>query len=195
MATRTNYQRSTSYRGHGSYASGGAYGNGSYGRGTQNRYAQGQNTRGSQSYVYGNVAHQLEEVPRRRERPQRQRQIKVYPKQRPVAMPSISGASFVFLLAAAVITLAFCFNYLRAQSGITQMENEVVALQSQIAETKVENDETYQKITDSVDLSEVYKIATGELGMVQAVDNQVYQYENKKSDMVKQYGDIPDASK
>ena len=48
---------------------------------------------------------------------------------------------------------------------------------------------------DSVDLSQVYEIATGELGMIQPVDNQVYKYDNKKSDMVKQYGDIPGSSK
>ena len=48
---------------------------------------------------------------------------------------------------------------------------------------------------DSVDLSEVYASATGEFGMIQAVDNQVYKYDNKKSDMVKQYGDIPGCSK
>jgi hypothetical protein len=48
---------------------------------------------------------------------------------------------------------------------------------------------------DSVDLAEVYAIATGELGMTQAVDNQVYKYDNNKSDMVKQYADIPSATK
>ena len=75
------------------------------------------------------------------------------------------------------------------------MKNDVIALQSEIAETKQENEDTYQKIMDSVDLSQVYEIATGELGMIQPVDNQVYKYDNKKSDMVKQYGDIPGSSK
>ncbi|MBO5483735.1 MAG: hypothetical protein J5979_00820 [Lachnospiraceae bacterium] len=194
MATKTNYQYGTSYSGRSGSVSR-RVSTGSYGHNTRNHYAHGRNVQDRQSYVYGNVARQLEEVPERRERPERQRRTKRYPKQRPVAMPSISGASFVFLMAAALITLAFCFNYLRIQSGITQMKNETVALQNQIAETKVSNEEAYQKISDSVDLSEVYKIATGELGMVQAVDNQVYKYKNKKSDMVKQYGDIPEASK
>lgn len=75
------------------------------------------------------------------------------------------------------------------------MKNEVVSLQTEIIEMEQENDEAYQKIMDSVDLSEVYAIATGELGMIQSVDNQVYKYNNNKSDMVKQYGDIPSASK
>lgn len=85
--------------------------------------------------------------------------------------------------------------YLHVQSGITQMKNEVISLQSEIADAKQENDDAYQNVMDSVDLSEVYAIATGQLGMIQAVDNQVYKYDNKKSDMVKQYGDIPASSK
>lgn len=194
MATRTNYQHGTSYSGRSSSTPRRGY-TGGYGQNTRNHYAHGRNEQDRQPYVYGNVAHQLEAVPERRERPERQKRTKGYPKQRPVDMPSISGASFVFLMTAALITLAFCFNYLRIQSGITRMKSETVALQNQIAETKVSNEEAYQKILDSVDLSEVYKIATGELGMVQAVDNQVYKYKNKKSDMVKQYGDIPEASK
>ena len=110
-------------------------------------------------------------------------------------MPSISAGSFVFLATVAVVIMVFCFQYLKVQSGITQMQNEVVGLQNEIAETKIENEEAYRRISDSVDLSKVYEIATGELGMTQAVDNQVYTYDNKKSDMVKQYGDIPEASK
>lgn len=147
-------------------------------------------------YVYDNLAHQLEEVPERKSRPVRRRRTKVYPQQKPVALPaSMELTSFLFLTAAAVVVLVAAFMYLRVQSGITQMKNEVISLQSEITETKQENEDTYQKIMDSVDLSQVYEIATGELGMIQPVDNQVYTYDNKKSDMVKQYGDIPGNSK
>ena len=186
MATRTNYQTGTSYSGRSNYAQG------NYG---QSRYAQNRAVNGRGGYVYGNVAHQLEEAPERRQQPERRTRTKVYPKQRPVDMPSISAGSFVFLGAVAVVIMAFCFQYLRVQSGITHMQNEVVTLQNEIAETKIENEEAFRSISDSVDLSKVYEIATGELGMTQAVDNQVYTYDNKKSDMVKQYGDIPEASK
>ncbi len=147
-------------------------------------------------YVYDNLAHQLEEVPERRTQPVRRRKAKVYPQPKPVALPaSMELSSFLFLTVAAVVVLVAAFFYLQVQSGITQMKNDVITLQSEIAETKQENEDTYQKIMDSVDLSQVYEIATGELGMIQPVDNQVYKYDNKKSDMVKQYGDIPDSSK
>lgn len=150
-------------------------------------------TRRSQAYMHDNTARQLQELPERRYRraPQRRRR----PQPKPVRMTSISGVSFLFLFSAVVVTLVFCFFYLQSQNTLTKMKKEAVTLQSQIADRKESNQETYQKITDSVDLAEVYEIATGELGMVQAVDNQVYQYKNKKSDMVKQYADIPDAKK
>lgn len=190
MATRTTQRRSAGYRTGGGYASRQGYGvqGRSYSNGRQSR--NGQNP----GYVYDNLARQLEEIPERQPRPHRRRRLKVYPKQRPVAMPSISGASFLFLAMAATVILLFGFQYLRVQSGLTQMKNKVVTLQDQNAETKIMNEETYQNIMDTVDLSEIYEIATEKLGMVQAVDNQVFQYKNKKSDMVKQYGDIPSAS-
>ena len=146
-------------------------------------------------YVYGNLAHQLEAVPQRRRQPNRQPNQRRQPKQRPVAVPVLSGAAFMFLMMAAVAVLVTCFVYLHVQSNLTQMKNEVISLQTSNAEMKLENKETYANIVASVDLSEVYQIATGQLGMIQAVDNQVFTYDNKKSDMVKQYGDIPKASR
>ena len=190
MAARSNYQRSAGSRGRSGTAS-----RVSYGAGVRTGRERQKNTHGSGAYVYDNLARQLEEVPERRRRPQRRRRVKVYPRQRPVAMPSISGAAFLFLFVAVAITMAFCFRYLMVQSGITQMKNEVVSLQEENAEMELSNGEAYQEIMDTVDLSEVYRIATGELGMVQAVDNQVYRYKNRRSNMVKQYGDIPGASK
>lgn len=192
MATRTNYRRSAGQRTGGGYASRQTYG------AQRSPYSNGRGSRNGQAsnygYMYDNLARQLEEIPERQPRPRRRRRLKVYPKQRPVAMPSISGISFLFLAAAAAVILLFGFQYLRVQSGLTQMKSKVITLQEQNAETKLLNEETYQNIMDTVDLSEIYDIATEKLGMVQAVDNQVFQYENKKSDMVKQYGDIPSSS-
>lgn len=180
MAASPNYRRSN--RNSGSYRSG--------------RYQSADYRQERNRYMYDNLAHQLEEVPERRTQPVRRRKTKTYPQQKPVALPvSIEPSSFLFLVAAVIVVLATAFVYLRVQSGITQMKNDVISLQSEIAETKQENEEAYQKIMDSVDLSQVYEIATGELGMIQPVDNQVYKYDNKKSDMVKQYGDIPGNSK
>ena len=64
-------------------------------------------------------------------------------------------------------------------------------MQSEIADEKEDYESDYQAITDSVDLAEIYEKATKKLKMVQAESNQIYTYKNRKSDMVKQYADIP----
>lgn len=144
-------------------------------------------------YVEGTAARQLQEAPEWERRPEPQRRRRPVPQQRPVHLPSIGAVSFVFLMGAVVITLAVSFLYLKNQADVTRMQKEVVTMQKEIQQTREENQEAYQKIEASVDLSEVYDIATGKLGMVQAVNNQLYTYKNKKSDMVKQYADIPEA--
>lgn len=184
MATGRNY-RYTGSSGRSAY--GNAYGS----RRSSGQHRNGQNRNGRNQYVYDNLARQMEAVPERKVEPQRRRKRRVHPAPKPVAMPSISGVSFLFLSLAVVVTLFFCFYYLNVQSGLTHMKSEAVVLQGEIAEMRADNAEKEQQIMDSVDLAQVYETATEKLGMVQAVDNQVFRYRNKKSDMVKQYGDIP----
>ena len=66
------------------------------------------------------------------------------------------------------------------------MKSQIVRLQSEISEQKEDNDMEYEKIMASVDLAEIYEKATKKLKMVQAENNQIYKYSNKKSNMVKQ---------
>jgi len=108
-------------------------------------------------------------------------------------MAGIDGVSFVFLTCALVAVIAVAFTYITMQNNVHAMKNNVVELQTQIAETKEANNEQYEKILGKVDLADVYKKATKKLNMVRAENNQVYTYDNKKSDMVKQYADIPGA--
>ena len=79
------------------------------------------------------------------------------------------------------------------QGEVRQQKAEVIALQTQIAVEREEYDEAYQAIVDSVDLAEIYERATADLKMVRAKNSQIYTYTNKKSDMVRQYADIPGA--
>lgn len=75
------------------------------------------------------------------------------------------------------------------------IEKQVVSLQTEIQEQKTLNNEKYEEILNGVDLAQIYKRATRKLNMVRAENNQVYKYKNKKSDMVKQYADIPGTQK
>lgn len=145
------------------------------------------------SYIDGNTVRKASAVPKRREEVERKPERRTYPKRQPVALPGISGKSFVFLTAMLGAVIFTGFSYLSVQSDVRGMKDKIVTMQSEIAAQREENDETYQEVVDSVDLSEIYEKATKKLKMKQAENNQIYTYSNKKSDMVKQYADIPGA--
>lgn len=166
-----------------------------YGRDRQRRERSQSSGYQTHSYIEGNTVRKAEAVPKRRERIQERPEKRRYPERQPVAMPGISARGFLFLftmLSAVVIT---GFAYLSTQGEVRGMKEKIVAMQSEIADQREENDMTYQEIVDSVDIAEIYEKATKKLKMVQAENNQIYTYNNKKSDMVKQYADIPGADK
>lgn len=145
------------------------------------------------SYIDGNTVRKASAVPERRERVERRPERRHVPKRQPVALPGISAKSFVFLTAMLGMVVFTCFSYLSAQTEVRNMKDRIVTMQSEIATQHEENEEMYQEIVNSVDLSEIYEKATKKLKMKQADNNQIYTYSNKKSNMVKQYADIPGA--
>ena len=106
-------------------------------------------------------------------------------------MPGIDGASFIFLACALCIVVFVALSYVHLQNNVRSMEKEVVSMQAEIEEQQEKNNIKYNEILASVDIAEIYKRATKKLHMVMADGNKVYKYKNKKSDMVKQYGDVP----
>ncbi len=143
------------------------------------------------AYVDGSTVRKLSAVPEREREHTPKRAPKRYPHRKPVHMAGIDGKSFAFLMGAAIVMLGFTFVYLYTQSDVRSMKNDISVLQREIEEKQEENEAKYDDILASVDLSEVYKKATKELGMVRAQNNKIYTYKNKKSDLVKQYADIP----
>lgn len=152
-------------------------------------------------YIYDNTARVLQPVERPLERPERQRvpqkHVKSQPRQRRHPLQGLDLFSFLVLLAAMGITLYTCIDYLWVQSRITTTKNEIVGLENQIMDLQNENVAAEESIDSSLNLEDIYKKATKELGMVEATKGQVFTYDSTKSDMVKQYADIPkgDASK
>lgn len=100
--------------------------------------------------------------------------------------------SLLFMVAALSVTMYICVSYLRVQHDVVSMNKAIAATESELLELKNKNDAAYSKIDTSVDLAYIYKVATKELGMVHPVGNQVFSYNNRKSDYVRQYGEIPE---
>lgn len=104
---------------------------------------------------------------------------------------SMDIVSFLCLSISIGVTLYMCISFLMVQSQITSMSKETAKLQSELIELQNKNNSALERIESSVELSKVYEIATKELGMVHANNNQVITYENAESDYVRKYADIP----
>ena len=107
----------------------------------------------------------------------------------------------IMLTLASICTLYLCVNYLHLQSAITgsmaQTGTQIVSLEGMTQEEKLEkmrteNDALETSINTSIDLNEIYEIATKELGMVYAKKDQVLLYDKTESEYVRQYEDIPE---
>lgn len=152
-------------------------------------------------YVSGSAARKLSVAPERERRQYEERIIEVpsrrqQPNNRPSHKPEVSrGIDFVsmmVLLVAIVATLFVCIEYLKVQSGIIQMDKEIVSLEKNLSKLKDTNDAMSNSLAASLDLDEIYTIAVGELGMVFPNKNQVRSYEKNDAGYVRQYGEIPE---
>ena len=93
---------------------------------------------------------------------------------------------------ASICTLYLCVNYLHLQSAITARMHNIEAMEEKLEKMRTENDALETSINTSIDLNEIYEIATKELGMVYAKKDQVLLYDKTESEYVRQYEDIPE---
>lgn len=138
---------------------------------------------GRGQYVYGNAApkidirRELEEEPKRKlsNRTRRNRD-----KARHMSMGYV-----LFLCTALVLAGFVLLGYIQLQSELTNEIKHVSRLERQLNTLKMDNDEEYNRIVNSVDLEAVKRVAIGELGMVYASEGQVITYENSGNDYMR----------
>ena len=164
------------------------------GRRVGRQYRQNTHARNTRNYydgIDGNTVRQLNAVPKRREQEVPGQRPRRRPERQPASMPGIDLVSFIFMFCALCAVMFVAFAYIHTQNQVRSMKKEVVAMQAEIEEQQEKNNIKYNEIIASTDLAEIYKRATKKLHMVMADGNKVYKYKNKKSDMVKQYADVP----
>lgn len=142
-------------------------------------------------YVYGNTARRLEVVPEMEPKRTGQRVPKNAIRKNREKARHMNPAYVMFLSAACVVTFVVCFHYIQLRSEITGKMENISALESQLSDLKIENDAEYSRVTNSVDLEEIKRIAMEELGMVYADEEQVVMYEDKEAEYFRQYEDVP----
>lgn len=146
------------------------------------------NSRG-QYYVQGNVVRKVD-VTREIQR-QPQKKISNATRKNREKAKHMNAGYVVFLCAALVATGLILIRYIGLQSDITNSVQHISALERQLNDLKLENDEEYSRITSNVDLEEIKRIAIQELGMQYAEEGQVVTFASENSDYVKQMADIP----
>lgn len=141
-------------------------------------------------YIHGNAVRKLDErvyVPEERRRKPISNTAR---KNREKARHMNLG--YVIFLSCAVIVAGFMLSiYIGLQSDITNSIKNISRLESQLNALKLDNDEEYSRITSSVDLEEVKRVAIQELGMKYAEEGQIVIVEGGGSDYMRQMADIP----
>ena len=143
----------------------------------------------SRYYVQGNTARQLNVAREMEMRPQKKISKRTR-KNRDKARHMNAG--YVLFLCVALLTTGFVLvNYVGLQADITNSVKHIASLEKELNDLKLANDEEYTRITSSVDLEEIRRVAIQELGMQYAEEGQIISFASESNDYVKQLADIP----
>ena len=91
---------------------------------------------------------------------------------------NMNAGYVLFLWAALVATGIILVYYIGLQSDITNSVKNISTLERQLNSLKVANEEDYSRISSSVDLEEIRRIAIQELGMQYAQEGQIIYDQN-----------------
>ncbi|MDD6810827.1 MAG: cell division protein FtsL [Lachnospiraceae bacterium] len=144
----------------------------------------------SSRYVHGSTVRKLD-VTREIEREPKRKLSNAARKNREKA-EHMSAGYVLFLSLALLATGWILVGYITLQSDITNSVQHISTLESELNDLKLANDEEYSRITSSVDLEEVKRIAIQELGMQYAEEGQIVTFSSENSDYVKQMASIPE---
>ena len=149
---------------------------------TRNGYAN------RQMYVQGNLATK-EDLIREMNRPFVPVDARVA---RNRARAKKMSLSYVMFLAAAMFVLCLMLaSYLNTKAELTISTKRVAALEQELNNLRLANDEELERIEGSVNLEEIKQIAVEELGMSYAKAGQVVTISDEGSDYVRQLKALP----
>lgn len=140
-------------------------------------------------YVHGNTVRKIQPERRTTEAPKKK--INNTVRRNRERAKHMSAGYVLFLGAALVATGIILVYYIGLQSDITNSVKHISTLERQLNDLKVANEEDYSRITSSVDLEEIRRVAIQELGMQYAQEGQIISFASENSDYVKQMAEIP----
>jgi Septum formation initiator. len=150
-------------------------------------------------YTEGSVVRKREvAVPeRRQDRREGDYHVTTHPRAAAKAEKSLGfDGKYMFVISLmTVIMLVSCFVMLKIQNDVTTYERQIVSLQNQLQTVQSDNIAFENSLNNMYSLDEIYKIATGELGMIYSQEGQIVYYESSRDDYVTQYKDVPETGR
>ena len=145
--------------------------------------------RNQSAYILGSNAVQLEGnySNYKRERVNRKAHIE---EQKAVILESHSKAQTFILVLVILATLGVAIFLLKTQFIVMENSKNLIHLKNELVETKNHNDQLKSEIQKNMNLDEVYRIATEELGMVQAGKDNVRYISLNENSYTTQYGKV-----
>ena len=90
-----------------------------------------------------------------------------------------------------ILMIASCVIMLSVQGNMETKEKNIESLQRELESVQAENNAYEDALNNMYSLEEIYKVATGELGMIYSQEGQIVYYESARDDYVTQYKDVP----
>ena len=98
--------------------------------------------------------------------------------------------TMLFLLSVLMLVLSSC-HYLSLTNAISMHDKTISRKEQQLAQLHLVNENLQHEINAALDLNSLYQVATEELGMVPAGENDVITYRARSSGYIRQYDNVP----
>ena len=144
-------------------------------------------------YIDGSTVRKVKPDRERVQRPARRKRSRTYEKAAVTAESSL-GFDMGYMLVLSVMLIVMivsCVVMLSVQGNVEHKERNIESLQRELESVQADNDAYEDSLNNMYSLDDIYKIATGELGIVKTKNGQIIHYEKEDGDYVKQYSDVP----
>lgn len=139
----------------------------------------------NQAYISGNNAIQLE----RNYSNYKERVKKTSKRKKPIHEKSNPLYTFILFLVI-IATLGISVLLLKTQFTVSDVAGDIIKMQNDLVEIKKKNAQIKSDIQQSTNMDEIYKIATKELGMVQASKKDIEYIEAKDITYTIQFAEL-----
>ena len=142
-------------------------------------------------YMFGNTARKFDNMPDFDQHEGRRVNREPVVIERPKTKQKIDVFSVFLIMITFAAVMVTGIIYLNLNFQSTYLSKSVVKLEREVADMKKENAAAQEQLEDGVNLKQIYKKATKELGMKPMKKSKIFTYTRKNSSEIRQYGEIP----